>query len=172
MSAQTAMYTYALLSIVTLPTWAHTNTWANAHTLSQQKQELGDTVNEPVCYSSIYLWTRLRNSSQRCSGNTNPSPPIKAVFLIIYHSLCVSAFLLHHASLLCTVTPLCLACLFFLSLSLIPLNARQGMSCRGQALYGRHMAATVFNHLSALSISVLSINLSESTEGRLNSVLQ
>lgn len=112
------------ISTVTLPTCVHTYTQTNTHTLSQQKQELGDTINEPKCYSSIKLRmdTEPRDSSQDCSSYMTAesfSSSKLSFFLSFTHSASL-LFLLHHTSILSAVKSHCLSFFFSFFFSPIP----------------------------------------------------
>lgn len=104
------------VSTVTLPTWVHTHIHTHTH-LSQQKQELVDTANEPKCYFSIKLWmcTKPRNSSQACSSSMTDES-FSSLKLLFFLSNTDSASLLS-----CSIMPQasaavkshCLSCFFF-----------------------------------------------------------
>lgn len=83
---------------------------------------------------------------------------LKALLLFIYHWLGLSAFLLHHASILSTVKSHCLShCpFFFLPHCLIPYT-RWGMSSSRKTWDVRHIAANICHYILISSFHFLCV---------------
>lgn len=146
---------------------AHSSAQRRAHTpwVSRNRSLVALLMNPSVILQLNYGWVPGRGTPLGSATVTVPSLQLlKALFLLICHWLCLSAFLLHHASLLFLLESLIVPSVFFFFFS-FHRCAPWGMSCSKQALICLTHSCQLMSWHTSSALSTSSVSVSEPEEG-------